>query len=190
MAFQMFRYNLLLLHCNYAPCVWYSSIIIIQYITQILHLPYKLNPLMMQILASTKVQCHFLATSVWTDSLVQPIVVTWTPRLGSLNLVIRCYVPRQMAIFISVREPIVFGWAPLATSGMTLWQVAFTNLEDYFPKFVVQTLSFRNSSQDSPAGHCELPRQFHMVQVLLLFQQPAYGWLHIIWYMCIVQHSR
>ena len=57
MAFQMFRYNLLLLHCNYAPCVWYSSIIIIQYITQILHLPYKLNPLiiMMQILASTKV---------------------------------------------------------------------------------------------------------------------------------------
>ena len=57
MAFQMFRYNLLLLHCNYAPCVSYSSIIIIQYITQILHLPYKLNPLiiMMQILASTKV---------------------------------------------------------------------------------------------------------------------------------------
>ena len=53
-------------------------------------------------------------------------------------------------------------------------------LEDYFPKFVVQTLSFRNSSQDSPAGHCELPRQFHMVQVLLLFQQPAYGGLHII----------
>ena len=156
MAFQMFRYNLLLLHCNYAPCVWYSSIIIIQYITQILHLPYKLNPLiiMMQILASSKV-----AMPLFSDFCVnrQPRAAyrcNMDTKVGFLKPSNQVLCAKTNGNFISVREPTVFGWAPLATSGMTLWQVAFTNLEDYFPKFVVQTLSFRNSSQDSQAGHC------------------------------------
>ena len=175
MAFQMFRYNLLLLHCNYAPCVWYSSIIIIQYITQILHLPYKLNPLiiMMQILASTKV-----AMPLFSDFCVnrQPRAAyrcNMDTKVGFLKPSNQVLCAKTNGHFYFRQRAYCFR---LGTS-CYIWHDPVTGsiLEDYFPKFVVQTLSFRNSSQDSQAGHCELPRQFHMVQVLLLFQQPAYG---------------